>query len=295
MPETTTSAAPDTSAPSTTTPADDTVASDEITRRVSAHLEGEVLAPSELVLAIAVAIGPRVGKEALTITVDGSPVRYVEVADDAGVRRHVVEELPTGHLVVDYSATVEGRAPADPVRPIDPIEMTWPSRYCDSDRLGPVSLDTFQGLRGKELVDAVVGFVSSKLAYVSGSTDVLDGATEVYLARQGVCRDFAHLTTALLRAQGVPARLVSVYAPGLDPMDFHAVVEVLLDGRWYVFDATCLAPRASLLRIASGRDAADTAFMTVPNGNVRLDQMTVSAVVDPALPVEDPTVLVELT
>lgn len=265
-----------------------------VTRRVSARLAGQVLAPSELILAVAVAVGPRIVEESLTVTVDGSPVPVVEVADDAGVRRHVVERLPTGGLAVEYAAVVEGRAPADPVRPIDPIEMTWPSRYCDSDRLGPVSWDGFAGLEGRELVEAVVGWVSRKVAYVSGSTDVLDGATEVYLARQGVCRDFAHLTTALLRAKGVPARLVSVYAPGLDPMDFHAVVEVLLDGRWYVYDATGLAPRAGLLRIASGRDAADTAFLTVPRGNVRLDRLTVTAVIDPELPAEDRAALVEL-
>lgn len=32
--------------------------------------------------------------------------------------------------------------------------------------------------------------------------------------------NYAHLVIALLRARGVPARLVSVYAPGLEPMDF---------------------------------------------------------------------------
>ena len=53
-------------------------------------------------------------------------------------------------------------------------------------------------------------------------------ATQTLLARQGVCRDFAHLVTAMLRARNVPARLVSVYAPGLSPMDFHAVVEAAI-------------------------------------------------------------------
>ena len=39
-----------------------------------------------------------------------------------------------------------------------------------------------------------------------------------------------------------PARVVSVYAPGLYPMDFHAVAEALVDGQWRVVDATLLAP-----------------------------------------------------
>ena len=51
--------------------------------------------------------------------------------------------------------------------------------------------------------------------------------------------------------------------PGLYPMDFHAVAEAYVDGGWYVVDATTLAPRQTLVRIATGRDAADTAFLTV--------------------------------
>ena len=53
-------------------------------------------------------------------------------------------------------------------------------------------------------------------------------------------------------------------------------------------DSTHLAPRASLVRIATGQDAADTAFMTTLRGDVRLTGIQVSAVVDPALPREDP-------
>ena len=98
-----------------------------------------------------------------------------------------------------------------------------------------------------------------------------------------MCRDYAHLVLALLRARDVPARLVAVYAPGLSPMDFHAVVEAWVDGEWRLLDATGLAPRASMLRIATGRDAADTAFLSVHHGQADLLTMSVVAVVD-ALP-----------
>ena len=82
------------------------------------------------------------------------------------------------------------------------------------------------------------------------------------LAGAGVCRDYAHLVIASLRALSVPARLVAVYAPGCQPMDFHAVAESFVDGAWRVVDATCLAPRQSMVRIATGRDAADVALTT---------------------------------
>ena len=60
-------------------------------------------------------------------------------------------------------------------------------------------------------------------------------------------------------------------------MDFHAVAEALVDGTWRVVDATLLAPRSSLVRIATGRDAADTAFLTVIGGTVDLVGIEVGA------------------
>lgn len=126
----------------------------------------------------------------------------------------------------------------------------------------------------------MVAWVHERIAYVSGSSTGTDSALDTLLARQGVCRDFAHLSIALLRALGVPARLAAVYAPGLSPMEFHAVCEALVDGAWWVVDATQLAPRQSLLRVATGRDAADTAFLTSFGAAVTLDAIEVTAVAD---------------
>jgi transglutaminase-like putative cysteine protease len=53
-------------------------------------------------------------------------------------------------------------------------------------------------------------------------------------------------------------------------MDFHAVTEVFVDGAWFVLDSTRLAPRSELVRIATGRDAADTAFASVVSGRADL-------------------------
>jgi hypothetical protein len=37
-------------------------------------------------------------------------------------------------------------------------------------------------------------------------------------------------------------------------MDFHAVVETAIDGRWQIWDATRLAPRPSLIRVSTGSE-----------------------------------------
>jgi hypothetical protein len=116
------------------------------------------------------------------------------------------------------------------------------------------------------------------------SSDPIDGAVDTLLAGAGVCRDFAHLVVALFRAVYVPARVVSVYAPGLDPMDFHAVVEAFVEGNWRVVDGTLLAPRQTLVRIATGRDAADIAFLDNHKGAITLNKLVVRAVVDGDLP-----------
>ena len=77
---------------------------------------------------------------------------------------------------------------------------------------------------------------------------------------------------------------MSVYAPGCQPMDFHAVAEAFVDGHWRVVDATCLAPRQSMVRITTGRDAADTAWLDNHKGQITVNDMCVTATVDGELP-----------
>lgn len=261
-------------------------------RSVSAHLSATVEAPAEVVLALAVADGaPR--REELTIALDGAAVEAREIAAPHGGRLHLLTGLRPGTLAVDYRATVDGIADPEPPGDLHRIEYARPSRYCDSDKLLPVAQAEFAGLDGKELLDAVSSWVGAHLSYVSGASKPTDGAVDTYLSRQGVCRDYAHLVIALLRGLNVPARLAAVYAPGLDPMDFHAVAEAYIDGAWWVVDATALAPRPSLLRIATGRDAADTAFLSTLSGALSLQSVAVTATVD-ALPDDDLTLLTAL-
>jgi hypothetical protein len=78
-------------------------------------------------------------------------------------------------------------------------------------------------------------------------------------------------------------------------MDFHAVAEAFVEGRWRVVDGTLLAPRQSLVRIATGRDAADTAFLDNHGGAITLDKMAVTAVVDGELPTDSVDQLISIT
>jgi transglutaminase-like putative cysteine protease len=132
------------------------------------------------------------------------------------------------------------------------------------------------------------------LIYQPGSSGPATDAIDTLLAGAGVCRDYAHLVATLCRATDIPARVAAVYAPGLSPMDFHLVVETALDVRWRVWDATRLAPRPTLIRVATGRDAADTALVTTLTGVANMTGLQVTAVAAGDLPADDHAALVSL-
>lgn len=256
-------------------------------RRVSSHLEVGVGATADMVFSVAVSTHYPEVDEALTFRIGDDELEVEELIAPSGSRLHRLRDAPVGTLHVDYKAAVLAPAPEYPLQGIDEILYTRPSRYCDSDRLANLSHTHFAGLTGFELMSAVTQWVRTKVIYRPGSSRVVEGALETYLSRAGVCRDSAHLVVAFLRGVNMPARLVSVYAPGLTPMDFHAVVEAYWEGSWYLLDATGLAPRTPMVRICTGRDAADTAFMTTLGGRTTLNRLTVSATVDGDLPYDD--------
>lgn len=251
-------------------------------RTVTAHLTARTNPNTSMAFSVAVArnAGYTSLEEELVVTADGEPVTPQALEDLHGGVLHTLTLAQPATLELTYSATIVGTATVPERNDADLIRYVRPSRYCDSDRLLPTSYSLFGSLQGSELLAAVRKWVNGNLSYVSGSSRHTDGASDTLLARRGVCRDYAHLVISLLRGKDVPARLVSAYAPGLDPMDFHAVVEAWVDGAWHVVDATGLAPRSSLVRIATGRDTSDTAFLSTVGGSLSLQTLQVTAVAE---------------
>lgn len=263
-----------------------------VQRHVTSTIEFTLGSPADVVYSVAAHQLATLASEELTILADGEPIEVVEAIDRAECRLHRIS-TDASRVTLEYRATIDGFAAPNVPAELDRIHYRRPSRYAESDILGSTSRALFRGLKDFELLDAVVDWVSSNLRYVRGSSLPTDGARDTFLKRQGVCRDYAHLVIALLRAHDVPARLVSVYAPGLEPMDFHAVVEALIDGQWWVVDATRLAPRHLMQRIATGRDASDTAFLSYTLSNLKLTKLLVMATADEFTP-EDPSARVQL-
>jgi transglutaminase-like putative cysteine protease len=164
-----------------------------------------------------------------------------------------------------------------PALPPEVLPYVNPSRYCESDRLIRLVNQEFgELLPGYSRVTAVCNWTYEHLQYQGGSSDAHTTACDVLVQRAGVCRDYAHLAIALCRALCIPARYVSGYAIGLDPPDFHGFFEAYLGNRWYLFDATRMAPVNGFVRIGSGRDAADVAFGTI-FGLAQMQEMSVWA------------------
>lgn len=254
-------------------------------RTVSAHLEFDLTGTSDVVLAVAVAAGTPILSETLTLGSDERAYHPVELFDRHGTRLHRFTGDP-GRYQLHYHAVVAGIRPIEAADTRDLLHYLRPSRYAESDTLRATARRLFGSLAGQPLADAVASFVHGALRYIPGSSGPTDTAVSTLESGRGVCRDFAHLVIALLRACDVPARMASAFAPGLKPMDFHALAEAWIDGAWQVVDATRLSPRQSLVRIATGRDASDIAFLSNHGGGLVLTRVEVGAVAD-VLPRDD--------
>ena len=183
-----------------------------------------------------------------------------------------------GPMVVRYGATVDidhhraspGLLDECPIARMPPeaLAFIYPSRYCQSDRLRRFAGREFGHLRpGYWRVMAILDWVKSRVVFMPGTSNSSSSAMDTLVEQVGVCRDFAHLMIALCRAVNIPARFVTGIDYGaavqLGLPDFHAYVEVFLGDRWYSFDPTGITAPMGLVRIGTGRDAADVSFATM--------------------------------
>lgn len=202
--------------------------------------------------------------------------------------------LPEGPTTVRYDALVEVSGDWDaagtgaaqvPVQdlPDEALIFVLPSRFCPSDLLGDEAWNLFGSIEpGWPRVQAVCDWVHHNIRFDYGTASPRFSAVDVYEARTGVCRDFAHLAITFCRALNVPCRYTFGYLPDIGveppdlPMDFCAWFEAYLDGQWWTFDPRNNEPRTGRVVVGRGRDAVDVAMVTT-YGPAVLESMTVWA------------------
>ena len=204
----------------------------------------------------------------------------VHTDPSAGNRYMRLRAMP-GNLHLNYMATVDlMHHLGDPAQiaevpvsrlPLPVMSYIYPSRYCQSDRLVKLAINEFGSLwQGHSRVAAIKDWVQRRVKFTSNTSNSNTSAVDTLIEQVGVCRDFAHLMIALCRAVNIPARFVTGtdYGadPGLGPPDFHAYVEAYIGDRWYIFDPSGTAMPMGLVRVGTGRDAADVAFATIFGG-----------------------------
>jgi len=179
------------------------------------------------------------------------------------VRSHAVVETSPAPAPPDPLAWAELRAQADTGIAAEYLAAT-PRTTVDTALAGAARERT-RGADPLETASAIAAWVRERVAYVPGATEVQTSAQEAWDKGQGVCQDIAHLTVALLRETGLPARYVSGYLhprpeAGIGQAvagQSHAWVEYWA-GDWVAADPT---NRASVgeghVVVARGRDYAD--------------------------------------
>jgi transglutaminase-like putative cysteine protease len=232
---------------------------------------------SDFIFNVQAARTPRqqVLSETLTLS---QGVSLQEDVDPASAARFLRLRAQAGDLVLRYAALVELRHHREPAfgvheawipsMPGAVLPFLYPSRYCESDKLNSFAMAQFGQLwQGYGRVQAICDWVQRNVQFASGSSSGTTSAVDTLQLRRGVCRDAAHLMIALCRAVNIPARFTTGLDygadPALGPPDFHAYVEAWLAGRWYIFDPSGTAIPEGFVRLASGRDAADSAYASI--------------------------------
>jgi transglutaminase-like putative cysteine protease len=145
------------------------------------------------------------------------------------------------------------------------FELLSPSRLVSTEELAEQAGELRACQRPAEAVEIAITWAHRQLEYGAGATHVGTSAVEAWKVGRGVCQDFAHLSLAVLRAAGIPARYVSGYfypsaegRVGVTVMgESHAWVEAWT-GAWEPHDPTNLVSVAERhVTVARGRDYAD--------------------------------------
>ena len=279
------------------------IAGSRVRMGYTVELQYDVGAPTDFILNVHAARTPQQRVVAESFTVSSQVGVTLEEEPTFGNRLARFRAEP-GPLTARYTGTVEiVHFMAEPARlagtplaalPASVLRYLLPSRYCQVDRVQARAWQEFGHLTpGYVQVGAVCAWVRERTRFQAGVSGVNTSALETLDDGAGVCRDFAHLSIALLRALNYPTRIVTGVDygadPALGPPDFHAYLEVFLGDRWYLFDPTAISPLTGLLRIGTGCDAADVSFATM-FGNVRagMPRVAIAAVEDVAAGISRP-------
>jgi len=186
--------------------------------------------------------------------------------------------VPHTELTVSAMAVVETSAPQNRASDVGWEDLASPENL---DRFAELLAPTGRAPMSHEMTEVAKNlraegspleasegaseWVRGRLRYERGTTSVLTSATEALEIGAGVCQDFVHLTLALWRSMGIPARYTSGYlhpnpsadVGGSHTGQSHAWAEAWV-GHWFPIDPTNGSDVGERhVVVARGRDYTD--------------------------------------
>jgi transglutaminase superfamily protein len=173
--------------------------------------------------------------------------------------RDLVCEIDATHAAAEDGTAAAALQPSNTVQSRDPM-------------IRKLALSIVaQNASSDDKIRAVLGWLDQNIAKEAVDTftalDVLD-------ARRAECQGHAYLYAALMRALGVPTRVVNglVYSPEYGGFLYHTWAESLVDGGWRAVDPTFNQDRADATHIALVRGETLTELVPLVDwvGNTRI-------------------------
>jgi transglutaminase-like putative cysteine protease len=267
----------------------------EIHHRTTYRYAGEVVSnynearltpatgPRQHVLSTNLEVSPRV-----------TPFRYI---DAFGTTVHAFDlHQPHDHLTVIGHSVTETSAPLPLTHRVSWDDLRSDrvqDRHCDYLALTPlVDVDGMMQhpiIEGgkfadpSEAADFVFDYVRNQLTYMPGATEVSTPASQAFNAGRGVCQDFVHVSLALLRSLGIPARYVSGYVHNQPDArhgaavagESHAWVDVSTGDGWGFDPTSGTSVGERHVVVAAGRDYLDVTPIKGVYAGAALDSLEV--------------------
>ena len=122
----------------------------------------------------------------------------------------------------------------------------WSASYKLKELSGDLKLGSMTDI---EKIETVYQFITRSIEYDYDKINTLKNdyvpvIDDTIVSGKGICYDYSALFAALMRLNGIPAKLIKGYRSDLSA--YHAWNEVIIDGKWYLIDTTYDAAYASI-------------------------------------------------
>lgn len=204
-------------------------------------------------------------RQTVTLTqCDVSPADYISEAEDGFGNLKISGCCREPHDF--FACRIRGTARTSGMLlqkgPLHPM-YRYPSKYTGfesevRDFAESVQEECRRNAAGTDMEKAVCAmhYLYTHFSYAPGATDIGTTAAEALRLGKGVCQDYAHIMTTVMRYMKIPARYVNGLMIGEGFT--HAWVEVYVNGGWYGFDPTNdLHIDEYYIKFAHGRDYGD--------------------------------------